>query len=84
MSPERRQVVDPSEGGLPRTDLGNGCSESCRSPGPLRRLRCTIATKSFLAVRSYLSAASKHRQQAMDVLHSPFTDGARPPATTGP
>jgi len=46
--------------------------------------RAQTGAESFLAVRSYLSTARKHGQQAMDVLRSLFTDGAWLPATTGP
>ncbi len=46
--------------------------------------RSQTGAESFLAVRSYLSTTRKHGQQAMDVLRSPFTDGAWLPATDGP
>jgi transposase len=46
--------------------------------------RSQTGAESFLAVRSYLSTARKHSQQAMDVLRSLFTDGAWLPATTSP
>ncbi len=46
--------------------------------------RSQTGAESFLAVRSYLSTARKHGQQAMDVLRSLFTDGAWLPATAGP
>jgi len=46
--------------------------------------RSQTGAESFLAVRSYLSTARKHGQEAMDVLRSLFTDGAWLPATAGP
>ena len=46
--------------------------------------RSQTGAESFLAVRSYLSTARKHGQQAMDVLRALFTDGAWLPATAGP
>jgi len=46
--------------------------------------RSQTGAESFLAVRSYLSTARKHGQQAMDVLRSLFTEGAWLPATAGP
>jgi transposase len=46
--------------------------------------RSQTGAESFLAVRSYLSTARKHGQQAMDVLRSLFTDGAWLPAINGP
>ena len=45
--------------------------------------RSQTGAESFLAVRSYLSTARKHGQQAMDVLRALFTDGAWLPATAG-
>jgi len=46
--------------------------------------RSQTGAESFLAVRSYLSTARKHGQQAMDVLRALFTEGAWLPATAGP
>jgi len=46
--------------------------------------RSQTGAESFLAVRSYLSTAREHGQQAMDVLRSLFTEGAWLPATAGP
>lgn len=46
--------------------------------------RSTTGAEAFLAVRSYLSTARKHGQQAMDVLRELFTDTAWQPATADP
>ncbi len=46
--------------------------------------RSTTGAQAFLAVRSYLSTARKHDQQAMDVLRELFTDTAWQPATADP
>jgi len=46
--------------------------------------RSQTGAASFLAVRSYLSTARTHRQQAIDVLRELFTTGAWHPATAGP
>jgi transposase len=46
--------------------------------------RSTTGAEVFLAVRSYLSTARKHGQQAMEVLRELFTDAAWKPATADP
>jgi transposase len=46
--------------------------------------RSTTGAQAFLAVRSYLSTARKHGQQAMDVLRQLFSDTAWQPATADP
>lgn len=46
--------------------------------------RSTNGAESFLAVRSYLTTARKHGQQAMDVLRELFASTAWQPATADP
>ena len=46
--------------------------------------RSNTGAEAFLAVRSYLSTASKHGEQAMDVLRELFTSDAWQPATADP
>jgi hypothetical protein len=46
--------------------------------------RSEAGARAFLAVRSYLSTANKHRQDALDVLCELFTTGPWLPATADP